>query len=173
MSRHVFKLPDLGEGTVEAEIVAWRVKPGDMVAEDDVIVEVMTDKAAVEVPSPVSGKVVATHGNAGESVPVGSELIVFETQPQEEEIPRARSAEAPVAPTGAKAAAVATEGAVRRAPMDTARTVGSAPRHSGNGVAERTGRVATSPAIRRRAHEAGIDLSQIRGTGPNGRIVRE
>src|SRR5215472_12373571 len=80
MSRHVFKLPDLGEGTVEAEIVAWHVKPGDVVAEDDVIVEVMTDKAAVEVPSPVSGKVVSTTGNPGESVPVGAELIVFDTQ---------------------------------------------------------------------------------------------
>ena len=55
MSQFVFKLPDLGEGTVEAEIVAWRVKPGDMVAEDDVIVEVMTEKAAVELPAPVSG----------------------------------------------------------------------------------------------------------------------
>ena len=56
MSRYVFKLPDLGEGTVEAEIVGWRVKPGDTVAEDDVVVEVMTEKAAVEVPAPVSGR---------------------------------------------------------------------------------------------------------------------
>src|SRR5215469_18972201 len=80
MSRHVFKLPDLGEGTVEAEIVAWRVKPGDVVAEDDVIVEVMTDKAAVEVPSPVSGRVVSTTGAAGDMVPVGAALIVFETE---------------------------------------------------------------------------------------------
>ena len=62
MSQFVFKLPDLGEGTVEAEIVAWRVKPGDVVTEDDVIVEVMTEKAAVEVPAPVSGKVVSTTG---------------------------------------------------------------------------------------------------------------
>src|SRR5579862_1126144 len=91
MSRHVFKLPDLGEGTVAAEIVAWRVKPGDVVTEDDVIVEVMTDKAAVEVPSPVTGKVVSTTGNPGESVPVGSELIVFET---EEEAPARPSAAA-------------------------------------------------------------------------------
>ena len=80
MSQFVFKLPDLGEGTVEAEIVGWRVKPGDVVAEDDVIVEVMTDKAAVEVPSPVSGRVVSTTGAAGDMVPVGSALIVFETQ---------------------------------------------------------------------------------------------
>ncbi|HZC86189.1 MAG TPA: biotin/lipoyl-containing protein, partial [Steroidobacteraceae bacterium] len=79
MSRYVFKLPDLGEGTVEAEIVGWRVKPGDVVAEDDVVVEVMTEKAAVEVPAPVSGRVVSTTGAPGDMVPVGAELIVLET----------------------------------------------------------------------------------------------
>ncbi len=79
MSRYVFKLPDLGEGTVDAEIVAWHVKPGDVVSEDDVIVEVMTEKAAVEVPAPVSGRVVSTTGSPGDSVPVGAELIVIET----------------------------------------------------------------------------------------------
>ena len=79
MSRYVFKLPDLGEGTVEAEIVGWRVKPGDTVAEDDVVVEVMTEKAAVEVPAPVSGRVVSTTGAPGDMVPVGAELIVLET----------------------------------------------------------------------------------------------
>ncbi|MGH8305417.1 MAG: biotin/lipoyl-containing protein, partial [Steroidobacteraceae bacterium] len=81
MSRYVFKLPDLGEGTVEAEIVSWRVKPGDTVAEDDVVVEVMTEKAAVEVPAPVSGRVVSTTGAPGDTVPVGAELIVLETEP--------------------------------------------------------------------------------------------
>ena len=80
MSRYVFKLPDLGEGTVEAEIVGWRVKPGDVVAEDDVVVEVMTEKAAVEVPAPVSGRVVSTTGAPGDMVPVGAELIVLETE---------------------------------------------------------------------------------------------
>src|SRR4029077_16915982 len=78
-SRHVFQLRDPGEGTVEAEIVAWHVKPGDVVAEDDVIVEVMTDKAAVEVPAPVAGRVVSTTGERGDKVPVGATLIVLET----------------------------------------------------------------------------------------------
>ncbi len=151
MSRHVFKLPDLGEGTVQAEIVAWRVKPGDVVAEDDVIVEVMTDKAAVEVPSPVSGTVVSTTGGPGDSVPVGAELIVFETQADESRKPVARSH---------------TIEPVEAAPQAT-------PASSGNGAVEGGVRVATSPAIRRRAREAGIDLSQVRGSGPNGRIVRE
>lgn len=71
MSRFVFKMPDLGEGTVEAEVVAWRVNVGDRVAEDDVLCEIMTEKAAVEVPSPVTGRVVARAGEAGDMVPVG------------------------------------------------------------------------------------------------------
>src|SRR6185437_8921498 len=105
VSQFVFKLPDLGEGTVEAEIVGWKVKPGDVVAEDDVIVEVMTDKAAVEVPSPVSGRVVSTTGQAGDMVPVGSALIVFETG-----VGAAAADAKPTAPAavGAKAAVSAT-----------------------------------------------------------------
>ena len=79
MSQFVFKMPDLGEGTVEAEIVAWHTKPGDAVQEDEVIVEVMTDKAAVEVPAPVTGRVVSITGEPGDKVAVGSPLIVFET----------------------------------------------------------------------------------------------
>ena len=79
MSRYVFKMPDLGEGTVTAEVVEWKVKVGDMVTEDQVIAEVMTDKAAVEIPAPVSGKVVSITGQPGDMVAVGSELIAFET----------------------------------------------------------------------------------------------
>ena len=78
MSQYIFKMPDLGEGTVDAEIVAWHTKPGDQVTEDQLIVEVMTDKAAVEVPAPVSGTVVSVSGAPGEKVAVGSPLIVFE-----------------------------------------------------------------------------------------------
>jgi 2-oxoisovalerate dehydrogenase E2 component (dihydrolipoyl transacylase) len=162
MSRYVFKLPDLGEGTVEAEIVGWRVKPGDTVAEDDVIVEVMTEKAAVEVPAPVSGRVLSTTGTPGDMVPVGAELIVLET-----EATKGTAAPAPAQPG---ASSVPT---VPAAP----------PRAGGNGSAPAAplpeaqaalaarGRVATSPAIRRRAHEAGVDLQQVAGSGPNGRIV--
>src|SRR5580698_9872502 len=78
MSQFTFKMPDLGEGTVDAEIVAWHTKPGDTVTEDQLIVEVMTDKAAVEVPAPVSGRVVSVTGAPGDKVAVGSPLIVFE-----------------------------------------------------------------------------------------------
>ena len=154
MSRYVFKLPDLGEGTVEAEIVNWRVKPGDTVAEDDVLVEVMTEKAAVEVPAPVSGRVLSTTGAPGDLVPVGAELIVLETE-------SGAAAQATPVPAGSAAPAMTSAGGNGAAAVAATLTAAAA----------RTGRVATSPAIRRRAHEAGIDLLQIAGSGPNGRIV--
>ena len=78
MAKHVFKLPDVGEGVVEGEIVKWNVKPGDTVKEDEPLVELMTDKATVAIPSTVNGKVVSTTGKPGDMIPVGSELIVFE-----------------------------------------------------------------------------------------------
>ncbi|MDW8260690.1 MAG: biotin/lipoyl-containing protein, partial [Gammaproteobacteria bacterium] len=81
MSTYVFKLPDLGEGTVAAEIVAWRVAVGDQVAEDTPLVEMSTDKAVVEVPSPVAGRIVSLAGKPGDTVAVGAELLVIETAP--------------------------------------------------------------------------------------------
>ncbi|MEM6810493.1 MAG: biotin/lipoyl-containing protein, partial [Pseudomonadota bacterium] len=75
MSQYVFKLPDLGEGTVEAEIGEWHVKVGDRVNEDDVIVDMMTDKAAVEVSAPVTGRIASLHGDPGDVVAVGTNLI--------------------------------------------------------------------------------------------------
>jgi 2-oxoisovalerate dehydrogenase E2 component (dihydrolipoyl transacylase) len=165
MSRYVFKLPDLGEGTVAAEIVGWRVKPGDVVSEDDVLVEVMTEKAAVEVPAPVSGRVVATTGQPGDSVPVGAELVVIET------------AAAQSAGASAQAAAPAgnggmTNGAARRAPAPSSNG-GAAGAVAAASASDPNRRVLTSPAIRRRAKEAGIDLREVAGSGPQGRIVRQ
>jgi 2-oxoisovalerate dehydrogenase E2 component (dihydrolipoyl transacylase) len=138
MSRYVFKMPDLGEGTVTAEVVEWKVKVGDQVQEDQVIAEVMTDKAAVEIPSPVTGRVVSLTGQPGEMVAVGSELIAFDTLD-------AAPAEAPAAPAQAAAA--------------------SAP--AANAPATR---VMASPATRRKAHVAGVDLASVAGSGPGGRI---
>ena len=163
MSRYVFKLPDLGEGTVEAEIVNWRVKPGDTVAEDEVLVEVMTEKAAVEVPAPVSGRVLSTTGSPGDMVPVGAELIVLETQPDA----AAQATRTPAVKSAPTAAALSATPA-----MTSVGGNGAAAVQATQAVAAvRAGGVATSPAIRRRAHEAGIDLRQIAGSGPNGRIV--
>jgi len=160
VSNYVFKLPDLGEGTVEAEIVNWRVKPGDTIAEDEVIVEVMTEKAAVELPAPVGGRVLSITGTPGDMVPVGADLIVIETG-----TPATTAAGAP-APAAAPAAAPASAPPAGRAGANGAEAPAQAPAASA-----RAGRVATSPAIRRRAHEAGIDLQQVTGSGPNGRIL--
>ncbi len=80
MSQYVFKLPDLGEGLVEAEIAEWMVKVGDFVEEEDPIGAMLTDKAAVELSAPVSGRVVSLAGEIGDMVAVGAPLIVFETQ---------------------------------------------------------------------------------------------
>jgi 2-oxoisovalerate dehydrogenase E2 component (dihydrolipoyl transacylase) len=158
MSEYVFKMPDLGEGTVDAEIVAWHTKPGDAVAEDQLIVEVMTDKAAVEVPAPVSGRVVSITGAPGDKVAVGSPLIVFEVGDGANAGDRGASSAAQ-APLASRTPAAA--------PMAAAATVAGAP------PAARPGRVMASPANRRRAREAGIDLSTVVGTGPGGRILRD
>ena len=155
MSRFVFRMPDLGEGTVEAEVVEWKVKVGEVVHEDQVIAEVMTDKAAVEVPSPVSGRVLSLTGNPGDMVAVGSELIVFDTSGE------APAGAAPVAGEHAAAAAVAH---APTAPATAATPAGTP------AATAHAGRVMASPATRRRAREAGIDLSGLAGSGPGGRI---
>jgi 2-oxoisovalerate dehydrogenase E2 component (dihydrolipoyl transacylase) len=186
VSQFVFKLPDLGEGTVEAEIVDWRVKPGDQVAEDDVICEVMTEKAAVEVPSPVSGRVVSTTGQPGDMVPVGAALIVIETgavaangvAPATSGNVASAASKGAVAgtPAPAKADKVIPAASARPAATVAASAAAIAASNGAGGVAQlpgQRGRVATSPAIRRRAHEAGIDLTKVPGSGLNGRIVRE
>ena len=149
MSRYVFKMPDLGEGTVTAEVVEWKVKVGDVVEEDQVIAEVMTDKAAVEIPSPVSGRVVSITGQPGEMVAVGSELIAFDT-----------SGAAPAAPA-APATVAAVAPPVAQKPAGT--TAPAAP-------ASAATRVMASPATRRKAHVAGVDLGTVSGSGPGGRI---
>ena len=80
MGLHVIKMPDIGEGIAEVELVAWRVKPGEPVAEDQVLADVMTDKATVEIPSPVAGTVLALGGEIGQVMAVGSELIRIEVE---------------------------------------------------------------------------------------------
>jgi 2-oxoisovalerate dehydrogenase E2 component (dihydrolipoyl transacylase) len=154
MSRYVFKMPDLGEGTVSAEVVEWKVKVGDSVQEDQAIAEVMTDKAAVEIPSPVTGRVVSITGQPGDMVAVGSELIAFDTSgaPPTEGAPAAKSAAPAAAATAAPAKPqVATVASPAAAPATASR-------------------VMASPATRRKAHVAGVDLATVNGTGPGGRI---
>ncbi|HMH29106.1 MAG TPA: dihydrolipoamide acetyltransferase family protein [Steroidobacteraceae bacterium] len=175
MSQFIFKMPDLGEGTVDAEIVAWHTKPGDTVSEDQLIVEVMTDKAAVEVPAPVSGRVLSVTGAPGDKVAVGSPLIVFELS--EGANPAATVAASAAPTTPAVTAAVTTAPAVKpAAPVLTPAVKAAAPPPASPAEAPpqgaRQGRVMTSPANRRRASEAGIDLKTVAGSGPGGRILR-
>ena len=142
MSRYEFKLPDLGEGAVDAEIVAWKVAAGQQIQEDQPLVEMLTQKATVEVPAPVTGRVLSITGTPGDRVAVGAVLAVFETGADSAAQPAQTPASAPPPMAAARASAAA-------APQ----------------------RVATSPAIRRRAREAGVDLATIAGSGPHGRIV--
>ena len=148
MTRHVMRLPDLGEGTVSAEVIAWKVAPGDVIREDAPLVEMSTEKAVVEVPSPVSGRVVALGGKPGDVIAVGAELVVFELD----------SAAVSAAPVVAASPAAAPT---------LARTTAAA-----GTVVPPSGRVRASPATRRRAFEAGIDLAAVRGSGPQGRILK-
>ena len=181
MSRYVFKMPDLGEGTVEAEIVAWHVKVGDLVNEDQLMAEVMTDKAAVEVPAPVTGRVVSVTGAPGEMVKVGSELIVFETDASAAAAEAPKPAATPAAATaGATPPSASASPAPSRAPQAAVAAAAPAPSRGNGQSAQATsaspatgGRVMASPATRRRAREAGIDLAQVAGTGPSGRITRQ
>ncbi len=153
MSEYIFKLPDLGEGLVEAEIAEWMVKVGDMVQEEDPIGSVLTDKAAVELSAPVSGRVLSLAGDMGDMVAVGSALITFETSDEQaatEAVPAAKTVEAAEA-----SPAVAKQ-----------TTQEAAPAPAGNN------KVLTSPSIRAYAREAGIDLTRVIGSGPKGRILR-
>ncbi|GLJ00362.1 dihydrolipoamide acetyltransferase family protein [Sphingobium sp. BS19] len=169
MGRYLFRLPDIGEGVAEAEIVAWHVKPGDRILEDASLVDVMTDKATVDMTSPVAGLVIAVSGEIGELVPVGSVLVEMEiegegeaealTEPAAPEpVPTAASPAPPDPPIGAPAkppVAAGTQGAPTAA--FATRAVGNAP--------------PAAPATRRRAHDLGIALQYVPGTGPGGRIT--
>jgi 2-oxoisovalerate dehydrogenase E2 component (dihydrolipoyl transacylase) len=166
MSRHVVKLPDLGEGTVASEIVAWRVKVGDQVTEDQPMVEMSTDKAVVEMPSPVTGRVLSLGGQPGDQIAVGGELIVLETGEG--------SGTAP-APEADKPAAKASDGDQALAPNATPKTQpASNGTNGGSQPANKpTGRLMASPATRARAKQSGIDLTTVSGSGRDGRIQRQ
>jgi len=151
-----FKLPDLGEGIHEAEILAVKVAEGEKVKEDQPILEVETDKAVVEIPCPVEGSVEKIHVKAGDTVTVGSVMITFNV------------GGATAAPARKEAVAVASSAAPAKAPAVVAPVAG------GNGRSQHAGGpVLAAPATRRMARDLGVDLKQIRGSGPAGRVVKE
>jgi 2-oxoisovalerate dehydrogenase E2 component (dihydrolipoyl transacylase) len=163
MSEYIFKLPDLGEGTVESEIGEWFVKVGDAVKEEDIVGTVMTDKAAVEVSSPVSGKVVKLAGEPGDIIAVGAMLVIIDTA--------GTADEGRTTGTGAAAAVPVEESAPPEETPVQPGVATAAAEPAGTNVA--SARIVTSPAIRRRAKEANVDLALVPGSGPGGRIVRK
>jgi len=168
MGTHVIKMPDIGEGIAQVELVEWFVKVGDMITEDQVVADVMTDKATVEIPSPVSGKVLALGGQPGEVMAVGSELIRIEVEGSGNhvDVPQAKPLEAPAAPVCSKPEPQQeTRPAAYQAPAhhEAAPIV---PRQPGD-------KPLASPAVRKRALDAGIELRYVHGSGPAGRILHE
>jgi pyruvate dehydrogenase E2 component (dihydrolipoamide acetyltransferase) len=156
MSRQ-FTLPDLGEGLTEAEIVAVLVREGDVITEDAPLLEVETDKAQVEIPSPMGGRVEKIHVAPGQTVKVGAVLVTFA------DAGAPAQATAPAAPRAAAPATLAPAGAPRRAVTQAAASP-AGPAHAG-------GPVAATPSTRRLARELGVDLRAVRGSGPGGRIL--
>ncbi|PST18794.1 2-oxo acid dehydrogenase subunit E2 [Mesorhizobium plurifarium] len=171
MGEFTIKMPDVGEGVAEAELVEWHVKPGDPVREDMVLAAVMTDKATVEIPSPVSGKVVWLGAEIGDTVAVKAPLVRIETAGEAGEaapdsVPEAladKLLDEPVA-TSSRPEAKAPPKPEKPAPRPS-----PAPREA----PDLSAKPLASPAVRLRARERGIDLRQVAGTGPAGRITHE
>ncbi|MDP3671360.1 MAG: dihydrolipoamide acetyltransferase family protein [Telluria sp.] len=173
MGIHVIKMPDLGEGIAEVEVVAWRVQPGDEVAEDQVLADVMTDKATVEIPSPVGGTVLALGGALGEALPVGAELIRLEVEGDGNLAPGKAIAAAPAA-VAAAPAKVAPEPKPVAAPAVSPPapvTMASEPAPVGHATRAPGEKPLAAPAVRRRAWDLGIELQYVFGSGPAGRIT--
>ncbi|WKV85754.1 2-oxo acid dehydrogenase subunit E2 [Pseudomonas sp. B24_DOA] len=168
MGTHVIKMPDIGEGIAEVELSQWHVKVGDLVVEDQVLADVMTDKAMVDIPSPVHGKVIALGGQPGEVMAVGSVLISIEVEGagnlKESAAPVVTKE--PVAPT--------VEAVVESKPVAAAPRPAPAPACQGPMVArEPDERPLASPAVRKHALDLGIQLRLVRGSGPAGRVLHE
>lgn len=164
MARRVVRLPDIGEGTTEAEIVGWLVAVGDRVDEEEPLAEVMTDKATVEIPSPVAGTVVALNGKVGEKLAVGADLVVLETEAGDAPAPHPPAAAQPVPPLPQ-----AGEGLGK--PFSRNAGEGGETRRGELGEGQPPPKPLAAPAVRNRARELGIDLHLVRGTGPEGRIT--
>ncbi|WP_321804835.1 dihydrolipoamide acetyltransferase family protein [Burkholderia sp. BCC1993] len=187
MGIHVIKMPDIGEGIAEVELVAWHVQPGQTIAEDQPLADVMTDKAAVEIPSPVAGKVLELGGRIGEMMAVGSELIRLEVEGDgnlkssakahdagPDAAQRAAAVDVPAESSSVAegsethASSKAATHAASRAPAEPRRAEHAAPPRAALAPGERP---LASPAVRQRAWDMGIELRYVRGTGEAGRIL--
>ena len=167
MGTHVIKMPDIGEGIAEVELSVWHVKVGDMVVEDQVLADVMTDKAMVDIPSPVHGKVIALGGEPGEVMAVGSVLISIEVEGagNTKDVPvTAEPAKTAPAPMPASKPAPVLESQAARKPSGAPQAPVAR---------EANERPLASPAVRKHALDAGIQLRLVQGSGPAGRILHE
>ncbi|MGG7604809.1 dihydrolipoamide acetyltransferase family protein [Massilia sp. BKSP1R2A-1] len=191
MGIHVIKMPDLGEGIAEVEVVAWHVQPGDTVKEDQVLADVMTDKATVEIPSPVAGVITSLGGAVGQSLAVGAELIRLEVEgagnfsgeKAKQEPVKSAAATAPaeevgdpqleaVAAAEVGSAAQAAVSAPPKAPAKPAPApVSRAPQHAPTLMRGEGEKPLAAPAVRHRAWDLGIELQFVHGSGPAGRIT--
>ncbi|SFD25035.1 dihydrolipoamide acetyltransferase family protein [Massilia yuzhufengensis] len=188
MGIHVIKMPDLGEGIAEVEVVAWHVQPGDTVKEDQVLADVMTDKATVEIPSPVAGTITSLGGAIGQSMAVGAELIRLEVEgagnysgdKAKQEPVKSAAATAPAEEVGepqleAVAAAEASSHATARAPAPAAPRPAQQPPQRGQQAPAPMradgDKPHAAPAVRQRAWDLGIELQFVHGSGPAGRIT--
>ncbi len=174
-ANYVFKLPDVGEGTAEAELVGWHVKVGDAVSEDQILADVMTDKATVEITSPVSGVVVALHGEPGQASAVGGPLVSFKVEGKgnvaaDAARPSNPAPQAPVPPAGGQPPAPKsppTGGSTRQAGEGGKSAKPLAEAFTTRDPAQRP---LASPAVRNRARDLGVELQFVPGSGPAGRI---
>ncbi|MBN9074103.1 MAG: 2-oxo acid dehydrogenase subunit E2 [Rhizobiales bacterium] len=160
-----FMLPDIGEGIAEAEIAAWHVGVGDKVSEDQLLVDLMTDKATVEMTSPVAGTVLSIHGDVGQMVPVGALLVEIQLEEDEEKTPAGGVAEAAAAAEAADIGAAAGETTPKAAAQPAANAAPASPAEEPV--------VLASPAVRKAAHERDIPLQFVKGSGPGGRVLME
>ncbi|MGH7434043.1 MAG: dihydrolipoamide acetyltransferase family protein [Polyangiaceae bacterium] len=172
MARWDFKLPDIGEGVSEGEIVAWLVQPGDAVREDQPLIEVMTDKATVTITAPRAGTVLETHGRLGEVVAVHSVLVVFEVG---ELAGHGAAAESPGGPHAGPSSSGHTNGHAlaehaERGELPEASSAGAG---TGAGLPEAREVPMATPATRRYARELGVELRSVPATGPQGRVTRD
>lgn len=155
---YLFKLPDIGEGIHEGEIVKWLVRPGDQVKEDDPLAEVQNDKAVVEIPSPVDGKVLELNAEEGETVEVGTVIVTLESDTnQNEPDPAQETASVPEQVSGSGKEEAVKKDHVRAAAPDD----------------QPSRRVIAMPSVRKYAREKGINIETLKGTGKNGRVLRE
>ncbi|HEY6354576.1 MAG TPA: biotin/lipoyl-containing protein, partial [Burkholderiaceae bacterium] len=181
MTIRVIKVPDIGEGIAEVELVAWHVKPGDKVVEDRALADVMTDKATVEVPSSATGSVISLGGEVGQTLAVGAELIRIEVAGGGDApvaVAAAPVATTPLATVAPPPSPVAPKAAAAAAPAVTAQpsdVVAPQPARTPAAVrpksAVATDRPIASPSVRRRAWELGVDLKTVAPTGPGGRLT--